>query len=389
MATSPSFKISSPPQGGVPLDDPSWARWFQEVVWPLIGAGWQGSGPQGTFPQLQVGRARWTSQNAFQDLINVDQGIYVNYFSNVESIIYGFACNVHRAAGGAFVVGAQINAWGEAGSTGNVWALATTALNQPFSGTRNLVVAEHDILSQSSPSTGVKWAINPVFKDRFDGLTATTEGLGSNFYNYFAEGIVFTSQPRSTAGEFCGWSVGMDFLDGWCDQSSVLAWNNATTYSPGMVVSSGGVLWKAIQTSLNQLPAGGSLYWVQRTYAGVNNLAVGIDFSSMGVGAMALMASALRLRSTMYVHWEESGAVGTKFDPVTSILHLVDNQGALRFGVNVASGLLLTSLATDALGGGAAATLGTIGGTGPTVAAQNSWGKLSYNGVTYWVPLWL
>ena len=42
-----------------------------------------------------------------------------------------------------------------------------------------------------------------------------------------------------------------------------------------------------------------------------------------------------------------------------------------------------------ALGGGAAATLGTVGGSGPTTAAQNSWTRLyDSSGATYWVPLW-
>jgi hypothetical protein len=42
-----------------------------------------------------------------------------------------------------------------------------------------------------------------------------------------------------------------------------------------------------------------------------------------------------------------------------------------------------------ALGGGAAATLGTIGGSGPGTAAQNSW-KLLFDstGAAFWVPVW-
>jgi hypothetical protein len=42
-----------------------------------------------------------------------------------------------------------------------------------------------------------------------------------------------------------------------------------------------------------------------------------------------------------------------------------------------------------ALGGGAAPTLGTIGGSGPATAAQNSW-KRFYDdgGNAFWVPVW-
>lgn len=42
-----------------------------------------------------------------------------------------------------------------------------------------------------------------------------------------------------------------------------------------------------------------------------------------------------------------------------------------------------------ALGGGAAPTFGTIGGTGPTVAAQNSWERrLDSTGAVCWAPIW-
>lgn len=41
-----------------------------------------------------------------------------------------------------------------------------------------------------------------------------------------------------------------------------------------------------------------------------------------------------------------------------------------------------------ALGGGAAATLGTIGGSGPTAAAQAQWVEIDINGVAHWIPAW-
>lgn len=41
-----------------------------------------------------------------------------------------------------------------------------------------------------------------------------------------------------------------------------------------------------------------------------------------------------------------------------------------------------------ALGGGAAPTLGTIGGSGPTTAAQAQWVEIQVNGVTHWIPAW-
>lgn len=44
---------------------------------------------------------------------------------------------------------------------------------------------------------------------------------------------------------------------------------------------------------------------------------------------------------------------------------------------------------TVALGGGAGATLGTIGGSGPGTAAQNAWMQLKVNGTIMWFPVWL
>lgn len=41
-----------------------------------------------------------------------------------------------------------------------------------------------------------------------------------------------------------------------------------------------------------------------------------------------------------------------------------------------------------ALGGGAAATLGTIGGSGPTVAAQAQWLEIDINGTPHWIAVW-
>lgn len=50
---------------------------------------------------------------------------------------------------------------------------------------------------------------------------------------------------------------------------------------------------------------------------------------------------------------------------------------------------LLGMVSVDALGGGASATLGTIGGSGPATAAQNTWIQfVGRNGTTYWLPAW-
>jgi hypothetical protein len=52
------------------------------------------------------------------------------------------------------------------------------------------------------------------------------------------------------------------------------------------------------------------------------------------------------------------------------------------------AGVVNLNYATVALGGGAAPTVGTIGGSGPATAAQNSWLKLQIAGTTSYVPVW-
>jgi hypothetical protein len=52
------------------------------------------------------------------------------------------------------------------------------------------------------------------------------------------------------------------------------------------------------------------------------------------------------------------------------------------------TGVVDLANATVALGGGAAPTLGTIGGTGPAAAAQNCWVKINAAGVATYLPGW-
>jgi hypothetical protein len=54
------------------------------------------------------------------------------------------------------------------------------------------------------------------------------------------------------------------------------------------------------------------------------------------------------------------------------------------------SGTVLVGISTDAPGGGAAATLGTIGGSGPATATMSAWEKvIRKDGTTAWIPTWV
>ena len=52
------------------------------------------------------------------------------------------------------------------------------------------------------------------------------------------------------------------------------------------------------------------------------------------------------------------------------------------------SGQVLAVSNHDAVGWSTQATLHTIGGSGPTVANQDSWARIKINGTTFWLPLW-
>ena len=59
--------------------------------------------------------------------------------------------------------------------------------------------------------------LDVVFKNRPDGFAAVRQGLGSNQFNAYSRAIEISSQPRSTAGEFCGWHRGIIFEGGCLD----------------------------------------------------------------------------------------------------------------------------------------------------------------------------
>lgn len=57
-------------------------------------------------------------------------------------------------------------------------------------------------------------------------------------------------------------------------------------------------------------------------------------------------------------------------------------------GIVLASGRMVDFGQSRALGGGATATLGTIGGSGPATAGQNQWLEVKVGGNTRWIPVW-
>ena len=93
---------------------------------------------------------------------------------------------------------------------------------------------------------------------------------------------------------------------------------------------------------------------------------------------------------------DEQGNFFRCTDSGDSTVYQIDKSGHVGIGGVATAGFdahihgeIRADVTTDALGGGAAATLGTIGGTGPTVAGQNLWARININGTPYWIPVWI
>jgi hypothetical protein len=67
---------------------------------------------------------------------------------------------------------------------------------------------------------------------------------------------------------------------------------------------------------------------------------------------------------------------------------LIGPTGATTISIGRTGQLINFVAALVALGGGASATLGTIGGSGPATAGQNAWWAVQNAGVAGWVPIW-
>lgn len=72
-----------------------------------------------------------------------------------------------------------------------------------------------------------------------------------------------------------------------------------------------------------------------------------------------------------------------------STANTMDFATAGTLALRITSGQILDyRLAAIAVGGGAAATLGTIGGSGPATSTMNSWIKVKIAGVDSYIPIW-
>lgn len=188
-------------------------------------------------------------------------------------IMYGHAVNITRndlSGGGATVVAAQLSAiWGNNldGFAKNIaiFGVATEAWTGPIASHATLIGGEFSVISQYNANEMALVGGDFPFKNRNDlssgGLTvagsfiiggtyiiiatgttnftligaanstpgtifvatgvgvgtgtatgSVSQGLGANQYNKFSRAIQITAQPRSGAGENCGWFKGIQFF---------------------------------------------------------------------------------------------------------------------------------------------------------------------------------
>ena len=132
---------------------------------------------------------------------------------NPVTILYGFATIVNRTGQNNHSVafmGTAINNTVLTGDRGT-FGVVTQVINSNGA-LSNLIAAEFAVANLSPGfTTQAQWGINIVFKNRGDGEVTPGAGLGANGYNKNSVAIQIDSQPRGTAGEFCGWANGIVF----------------------------------------------------------------------------------------------------------------------------------------------------------------------------------
>lgn len=107
------------------------------------------------------------------------------------------------------------------------------------------------------------------------------------------------------------------------------------------------------------------------------------------IGANPANTGTIRLPSTTAIHWRNAANTGNIADIQTDASdRLILGDTVNPIYLQAGAGTLDIRYAVTALGGGAAPTVGTIGGSGPATAAQNSWLKILINGTASFLPVW-
>jgi len=271
----------------------------------------------------------------------------------------------------------------------------------------------------------------------FDNTTAHASKV-----NELADAVIAVQTKVATTAN-SGTSGGIIFANssGNFAQHTDLEWDNTTGFlqigSPGSVASAaaGDIILKNTAEIRASNAAGSATLSLLELNAS-NNLSIGTSVTAIGIGAAASTSYAVSMgggfttpasnNALVGFTGTTTGGVGHNFyqafvggtlSTATSGTHaiaaymnfatptltingtaVVTDAAAVRIA-NAPSGATRNySLWIDAglfryddpiaMGGGAAPTLGTIGGSGPATAGQNQWIRVDINGTTNFIPVW-
>lgn len=121
------------------------------------------------------------------------------------------------------------------------------------------------------------------------------------------------------------------------------------------------------------------------TFAGNIHMNNGISLvlGTVGGNRVELLRPAAGVLRMVGVGGTFNEALDLDFDVASNVVELTSSTAAALRVSN-----LLDINNGVALGAGAAATLGLIGGSGPTAAAQAQWVRIDVGGVAHWIPAW-
>jgi hypothetical protein len=158
-----------------------------------------------------VGGAAWTNPNyATMNMINFNAAWGISFATALVATIYGLTTSVSRTGGAGSTVGAQFDALSQNGVNTPAIGAITEAWAKPGA-TSAVTGFIANAINETNNNTAAKYGLQAAFGDRPFGAATVTQALGANEYNLGSAALYFSSQSRSTAGEFCGWRRGIYF----------------------------------------------------------------------------------------------------------------------------------------------------------------------------------
>lgn len=173
--------------------------------------------------------------------------------------------------------------------------------------------------------------------------------------------------------------------------------NLGATYRIGIInaanapsgVTDGGIWFDTIASRLALhigAATGGVAYRPVLLSSEGGNVGVGVDVATLAAQA-GLIPTTLQVGTLGTISALKTAGVTTPAANYSSLGPQTDEHWYRRTSAGVSSQLLDTP-GTVAVGGGAAATLGTIGGSGPATAAMFAWVPVQLGSTNGWIPIW-